>query len=319
MSGRTTIASTYIKLGVIVFTILAGVGFGMRFRPEAPSNVVAITQIVEHPSLDAERLAMTAALEQAGLIVAYHNAQGNISTATQIAQQIVASKPCFVVAISTPSAQTLMTSCLKNRIPLVYSAVTDPVSSKLDGIKGVCDAVPVDSPWKMIRHCQPGAKSVGVIYNAGEANSVYMVRAVMQSAPAYDINVEHLAVHKVSDIAQAIQTLIARGVQAIYVPNDNMAVAAMSNIVAIAHPQGVPVYASDEGSVQNGAVAAYAYNRKDLGEQTALIVLHELGKIATAPQGMPPLSFYVHPDAAKMFPKLNFGPLVDEIPKNSKA
>ena len=117
MSGRTNITSTHIKLGVIAFVILAGAGFGMRFRPEAPSNVVAIAQIVEHPSLDAERAAMTATLEQAGLVVTYHNAQGNMSTATQIAQQITSSKPCAVIAISTPSAQTLMASCKKNNIP----------------------------------------------------------------------------------------------------------------------------------------------------------------------------------------------------------
>lgn len=301
--------STYIKLVGIILVVAGGVWFGLQPKSEKASNTVAITQIVEHPSLDSERQAITEDLGQAGLLVTYYNAQGNMSTATQIAKQIVASKPCAVVAISTPSAQTLVSMCKKNDIPLIYTAVTDPESAKLNEIKGVCDAVPANSAWEMIRHCQPDAKVVGIIFNAGEANSVHMVKTVMDVAPAYGLTIEPLAVHKTSDISQAVQTLIARGVHAIYIPNDNMAVGAMPNIVTIAHPRGVPVYASDEGSVQNGAVAAYSYSRSDLGHHAALLVLNALGKSEKTSDASPPLTFYVHPDAAKLFPKLNFSPI----------
>lgn len=317
MSDRTKGKSTYMKVGVIVLIVAAGFWFNMRFRQEGQTNVIAITQIVEHPSLDAERHAMTETLEKEGFSITYYNAQGNIATAAQIAQQIVASKPRAVIAISTPSAQTLMTLCQKNNIPFVYSAVTDPSSGKLDGAKGVCDAVPVDSPWIMIRHCQPSIQKVGLIYNAGEANSVHMVQTITGTSSKHGITVEALAVHKIADVSQAIQMLISRGVEAIYIPNDNMAVAAMSNIVAIAHPNGVPVYASDEGSVQSGALAAYSYSRKELGQQAAMMVLYALNQTQAVPPAKTPLSFFVNPNATKLFPKLNFSPL-NESPSESK-
>ena len=299
--GKNPYFRWFIIVGIGLFAL-----YTFMQRKKATQTTVAVVQIVEHPSLDAERKEILSVLQKEGVHATYHNAQGNMSTAAQIAQQVTASKPSVIVAISTSMAQSLVSLCEKNDIPLIYTAVTDPASAKLGNVMGVSDAVPPESPWQMIKHCQPNASKVGIIYNAGEVNSVYMVGAVAKVAPDMGFHVEVLTIHKSSDVAQAVQTLIARGVEALYIPNDNMAVSAIASIVAIAHPAGVPVYASDEGSVANGAVAAYAYSRKDLGHQAAMLVLHKLGHIPSQPQSTPPLTLFVNQEAQTLFPKFNW-------------
>ena len=96
---------------------------------------VAITAIVEHPALDAvrqgviEELAAEGYEEGKNLKINFQSAQGNTATAGQIAKQFVGDNPDVIVAIATPSAQSV--AAATNSIPIVFSAVTDPVEAKL--------------------------------------------------------------------------------------------------------------------------------------------------------------------------------------------
>lgn len=251
--------------------------------------IVAITQIIEHPSLDAERQGIVTALEKGGYTVGenfeivYQNAQGNMTTAAQIATQIVSRKPDIVVAISTPSAQALVSSLGKVGIPLVFTAVTDPKDAKLittldkrrEPITGVIDKVAMAPQLTLIQRLFPPTKTIGVIYNPGEANSVNAIKEINLEAEKLGLTIVQATASRTSDVSAATVGLIGK-VDAIFVPNDNTAVSAIESILVAAHQHGIPVFAADIGSIERGAVAGYVYDRLKLGEKAGEIVVEIL-------------------------------------------
>ncbi len=103
---------------------------------DKPAKTVAITAIVEHPSLDAIRQGVIDEIESQGykqgqnLKVNFQSAQGNTATVAQISKQFVADNPDVIVALSTPSAQSM--AAASKDIPIVYTAVSNPVAAKTD-------------------------------------------------------------------------------------------------------------------------------------------------------------------------------------------
>ena len=162
----------------------------------AAEKSVAVTAIVEHQALDAVRDGVRDELKAAGfeagknLKFEYQSAQGNTGTAAQIARKYVGGKPDAIVAIATPSAQAVVAAT--KDIPVVFSAVTDPVAAKLvkgwdasgTNVTGVSDMSPLDKHLELVKRVAPNAKRVGVIYSPGEANSVAIVEALKKAAPA---------------------------------------------------------------------------------------------------------------------------------------
>ena len=149
----------------------------------AAEKHVAITQIVEHPALDACRKGVKDELADAGFVEgknlkwSFESAQGAPATAAQIAKKFAGENPDVVVGIATPSAQALASSA--RGIPMVFSAVTDPVGAKLvksmdkangGNATGVSDLSPIDSHMALVKSILPKAKKLGVIFNPGEAN-----------------------------------------------------------------------------------------------------------------------------------------------------
>lgn len=251
--------------------------------------VVAITQIVEHSALDTEREGILEALAKAGyepdknIKIIYQNAQGSIPTASQIAHQLMSQQPSVVVALSTPSAQSIVNMVAKNKIPMVFSAVTDPRQAKLTeiaGVTGVCDAVDLDIQIGLILKILPKAARIGVIYNPGEPNSVVMVKGIQQKIDARHLVMIEAQANKSSEVGVAFQTLIGK-VDVILIPNDNTAVAAMAQIVQLGIKNQLPVFALDQGSIEQGAAAGYVVDRRIQGLKAGQMVVEILkGKAA---------------------------------------
>lgn len=243
--------------------------------------VVAITQIIEHAALDTEREGILEALHQAGYVadknikIIYQNAQGSIPMASQIAHQIMSQQPSVVVALSTPSAQSVLGMITKNHVPLVFTAVTDPGQAKLvnlPDVTGVCDAVDLDIQLDLILKIMPKATRIGVIYNAGEPNSVVMVKGIQQKIDARHLVMIEAQANKSSEIGMAFQTLVGK-VDVILIPNDNTAVAAMPQIVQLGIKNKIPVFALDQGSIENGAAAGYVVDRRTQGLKAGQMVV----------------------------------------------
>src|SRR5215218_6415262 len=153
----------------------------------AETVTVAVTAIVEHPALDAARDGIKEALAAAGYVdgqnlkFVYESAQGNPATAAQIARKLVGEAPAVIVPISTPSAQAVVGAT--KDIPVVFTAVTDPVAAKLvadpkhpgGNVTGMSDLSPIAKHLDLVKEILPAARTLGVIYNPGEANSLTLV------------------------------------------------------------------------------------------------------------------------------------------------
>ena len=298
---------TKLALGA---AILAGAG--MQAGAWAQPASVAVTSIVEHPALDAvkdgvkEALAKAGYTEASGLKWQFQTAQGNTAIAAQIARKYVGDKPDVIVAISTPSAQAVVAAT--KTIPVVYSAITDPVAAQLvktlgpsgTNVTGVSDALALEKQIELIKQVVPKAKRVGMVYNPGEANSVVVVQRLRKLLPAAGLSLVEATASRTVDVGAAARSLIGK-VDVIYTNTDNNVVSAYESLVKVGNDAKIPLVASDTDSVKRGAIAALGIDYHDLGVQTGKIVVRILkgekpGAIASETSSN--LRLFVNPGAA---------------------
>ncbi len=278
----------------------------------ADEHFVAITQIVEHPALDACRQGVQDELRDRGFVAGtnlkwvYESAQGNPATASQVARKFAGEKPDVIVAIATPSA--IAAAAAARDIPIVFSAVTDPVGAKLVQslehpgglVTGTTDMLPIPRHIDLIRELVPEARRVGTIYNPGEANSVSLVERLKAVLAERDMVLQEAAANKTSEILGAARSLVGK-VDVIYLLTDNTVISAVEGVIKVGEQNRIPVVAADTDTVKRGAVAAYGFNYYDVGRQTGGLVAAILeGK---APADLPvgqveKLELYLNPGAA---------------------
>jgi putative ABC transport system substrate-binding protein len=286
---------------------------GLAALPAAAADkFVAVTAIVEHPSLDAVRDGVRDELKAAGFEVGknlkweYQSAQGNTGTAAQIARKFIGDQPDAIVAIATPSAQSMVAAT--KSIPVVFSAVTDPVAAQLvkswepsgTNVSGVSDELALDKQIALIKQVVPNAKRVGVVYNPGEANSRVVVDQLKKLLPPAGLTLVEAAAPRTVDVSAAARSLVGKA-DVIYTGTDNNVVSAYEALVKVGSDSKIPLVAADTASVKRGAVAAYGIDYYDLGRQTGRIVVRILNgeKVgAIAPQRGEKLDVAVNPDAA---------------------
>lgn len=305
------------KMNSKILSMLAGFAAITAFVSapvSADEKFVAVTQIVEHPALDACREGVKDELKEQGFVEgenlkwSYESAQGSPATAAQIAKKFAGEGPDVVVGIATPSAQALASAA--RDIPLVFSAVTDPVGAKLiksmdnsegGNVTGVSDLSPINSHMALVKTIVPDAENLGVIFNPGEANSVTLVELVKQHAPANGMQLVEAGAPKSSDVLAAARSLVGK-VDAIYIPTDNTVVSAFEAVVKVAQESKIPVIAADTDTVKRGAIAAQGFNYYDLGRQTGRMVAAILNgaKPGDIPaEGVSKTELYVNPTSAE--------------------
>ena len=253
----------------------------------AQQKFVAVTAIVEHPALDAARDGVLDELEANGYIqgqslrFTYESAQGNPTTAAQIARKFVGQGPDVIVPISTPSAQSVASAT--KRIPIVFSAVTDPLAAGLvsslqapgANVTGVSDDLPLAQHLQLIKEAMPGVRRIGVPFNPAEANSVSLLRRLKQIAPDQGLRVYGYQAAQTSFVQQAAMALAGR-VDAIYALTDNTVVSALETIVKVAEDRQTPLFAGDTASVERGAAAAVGFDYYQVGRETGKLVVRIL-------------------------------------------
>ncbi|MEX2475135.1 ABC transporter substrate-binding protein [Marinobacter sp.] len=276
-------------------------------------KVVAITQIVEHPALDAvyqgvkDELAEEGFKEGDNLRIMHESAQGNSAIASQIARKFVGEGPDVIVAIATPSAQT-MAAAARN-IPVIFSAVTDPVGAKLvksldkpgANISGVTDMLPIERHMDLLERLVPDAKTIGTVYNPGEANAVALVELLEKSLEARGMSLAKAAATKTSEVLGAARSLVGKA-DAIYLTTDNTVVSAAEAVVSVGERAKIPVFAADTATVSRGAVAALGFDYYDHGRQTGSMVARVLNGADTADmavESVDTLNLFVNPEAAE--------------------
>lgn len=274
---------------------------------------VAITAIVEHPSLDQIRDGVKDELIDNGyklnenLTVQYKSAQGSSATAAQIARQFVSAKPDAIVAIATPSAQA--TAAATKQIPVIFAGITDPVAAKLiknwqptgTNITGVSDYQEIIPQIDFMKKIVPNVKSVGYIYSPSEINSTVVLKNLQIHLSKQNISLVAVPAQRTADISTAANTLKAK-VDLIYTTTDNNVVSAYESLVKFANENKIPLLASFPDAIERGAVAAYGMSYYDVGRQSGKLVIRILkgekpGSIA--PELGQTLRLVINTDAAK--------------------
>lgn len=279
--------TTFSKKALLTLSALT-LAMGTSFGALAESvKSVAVTAIVEHPALDSARDGVLDALNEAGysegknLKWQYQSAQGNTGTAAQIARKFIGDQADAIVTIGTPSAQAAVAGT--KRIPIVFTAVTDPVQGQLTpsweasgtNVTGVSDVLELGKQMELVKQVVPEAKRIGIVYNPGEANSVAVVEALKEILPQYDLTLVEAAAPRSVDVGSAARSLVGK-VDVIYTSTDNNVVSAYEALVKVGNDMQIPLIASDTDSVKRGAIAALGVNYHDLGLQTGRIVVRIL-------------------------------------------
>ncbi|MCF7644636.1 ABC transporter substrate-binding protein [Bacillus subtilis] len=275
-----TLIMALLSTAAMATTMIAG-------SANAKDVSVAVTAIVEHPALDAARDGVKDALAAAGykegenLKFTYQSAQGNPATAAQIARQFIGEAPDVIVPISTPSAQAVVSGT--RDIPVVFTAVSDPVGAQLvksmekpgGNVTGLSDLSPVADHVKLIKEVAPNVKTIGFLYNSGEANSISLLEGLKAAAKEGGLEVVESAATKSAEVQGAARALIGKA-DLIYIPTDNTIISALEGAVSVAEEAKIPLMTADTDSVSRGAFIALGFNYYDVGKQTGEVVVRIL-------------------------------------------
>ncbi len=250
----------------------------------ADSYKISVNQFVEHPSLDAVLRGFQDYLKENNIEVDYsiHIAQANMGTASQIAKQMLGENADLLLAITTPSsqacAQALARAPKNLKKPFLFSAVTNPIAAGLvkdlnkpeNGITGVSDLLPIKAHIEMVLKYIPTAKKIGVLYNAGEANSKATVADLKKLEKELGFTVIEATASKTADVYQAAKSLVGRA-DLIFIPTDNTIISALESVLKVGQQNKLPVFSADVESVKRGTVAAMGFDYYKHGTQTGVI------------------------------------------------
>ncbi|MFD1737205.1 ABC transporter substrate-binding protein [Bacillus salitolerans] len=301
-----------MMIGLLVLSvILSGCG---QSASSDKQIVIGVTQIVEHPSLDAAFDGFKQALEDNGYKegenVKYdvQIAQGDMNNSQTVANNFVGDKVDLIFANSTPSAQSALNAT--KDIPIIFTSVTDPIGAELvksfeepgGNVTGYTDTHPeaIAQTFDFIIE-EMGAKKVGVIYNAGEQNSEVQVEKIKEIASSAGIEIVEASVSTSADVKQATDSLVGR-VDVIYVPKDNTVVSALESVISVANDKDIPLFVGELDSMKKGAIAASGFSYFDLGYSTGLMAIKVLegAKPSELPVGVPEeLNIVINTLAAK--------------------
>ena len=259
---------------------------GAKETPSAPAAAqsgesakcfkIGISQFGEHASLDNCRVGFLQGLTEAGLVegtdyeVLIQNASFDGGIATQIGQTFSAENVDLMVGIATPSATACYAAAEDKNIPVIFTAITDPVEAKLDSgnVTGTSDKLPVEAQLDLIRSLQPQAKTLGIIYTTSEPNSVSAIAEYEAKVAEYGFDLETVGITAQAEVTQAVDTLLARGIDCMSNLTDNTVVGVLASTLEKTDAAGVPVYGSEVEQVKIGCVAAAGIDYIQLGIQT---------------------------------------------------
>lgn len=294
---------TKLKMGVAALglsAVLAFTGCTASTSSDDPGTAtykIGIVQFAEHGSLDncregfLEGLAEEGFKEGENVAIDYQNARADIAVANQIAQSFVSGKSDLLLGIATPAAQSAYNAAMDKDIPVVFSAVSDPVSAGLSdeaglgsGITGTADRLPVEAQLQMIREVMPDATKIGILYTTSEANSIYNLEIYKNLAGKYGFEIVEQGVSKQADVALALDSLLTK-VDCLSNLTDNTVVQALPMVLEKANEKKIPVFGSEVEQVENGCIATMGLDYVALGKATGKIAARVLNgeDISTIP------------------------------------
>jgi putative ABC transport system substrate-binding protein len=233
---------------------------------------VCLTQIATHPDLDSSRRGTMDGLVEKGFVagknISYiiRNAEGDMTAAASIADYFVSLRPDLIISITTSSSQAMVGAARGTQIPIVFHTVTDPVTAGLvpswqkaaPYVTGVSDWADVPTQINFILSIAPKIKNLGIVYNAGEVNSVVQVKELRNEVgPKLALKVVEATAATTADVYAAAMSLVGK-VDAMWIPTDNTASSAIDSIVKVAEEHKIPFFGSTTSHVVDGGCCAGA-------------------------------------------------------------
>lgn len=245
---------------------------------------IGLEQLTEHPALDSARKGFEERMKEQGyedgknIEYEYKNAQGDNSMNQQIAQNFVSDKKDIIVSIATPTAQAAYNAT--KDIPIVFTAVTDPVAAELvksmdkpgTNVTGTSDDVSIEKQFDLLKKLVPNAKKVGMLYNTSEANSEVQVNKAKEASSKFELEIVAKGITNVNEIDAALNSLLS-DIDVLYIPTDNTIANAAALVNKKAIEKKIPVIAAERGMVENGALATLGIDYEQLGKDTADVVI----------------------------------------------
>lgn len=241
---------------------------------------IGIAKIVQHQALDDIEKGVIDAIKDAGIDATYdlQNANGDVGTAAQIANQYKAEKVDVAVGIATPVAVALATT-LKN-IPVVFGTVTDPLGAGLvstlehgeRNVTGMSDAIPTEQHIKLFKKVA-GIKTLGFIYTSSEDNSSSALALVKKGCEEAGIKLVTQSITKSDEVKQAAQAIVNR-VDGIYLSTDNTVFSALASLVDVFGKAKKPIFSGDVTAAKEGGIfMASGFNYYKAGRATGEMVV----------------------------------------------
>ncbi len=247
---------------------------------------IAIMQIRSTPLLDNHVTGITDRLQELGFVapnkqnIRIFNPQGDLATANTIAREIVNGPYELVITSSTLSLQTFAKANLTTGKLHVFGAVTDPYGTGV-GITGaepgqhppymtgIGTFQPVKSAFQVLRQLQPAIKKVGVVWNPGEQCSEACLHQARKICNELEIILVEAIATNTSEVAEAARSLMAKGIEAVWIGGDTVAMSSAGMIINLAKQSGIPVFTNDPFDVANGALYGIGANYHTVGVYTA--------------------------------------------------
>ncbi|WP_297299754.1 ABC transporter substrate-binding protein [uncultured Brachyspira sp.] len=241
---------------------------------------IGISQMIEHDALDliykgiVDELNKYYKSSNKKIVIDYQNAQGEQANCNTIAQKFVNDKNDIIIAIGTPSAQSVVN--LTKDIPVIVSGIGDPIGARLVtnlnkpnvNVTGTINLPPIEKQIDLMHKLLPNAKKIGLLYCSSEINSIYQIKLAKEKFDSLGLEYVDLTVANANEINQMMLSAVNK-VDAIFSPTDNIIANSMANVAMIEESEKLPVVCADAGMTKIGGTVTYSVDYYDMGILTA--------------------------------------------------
>lgn len=209
--------------------------------------------------------------------VSYDNCNADANLMNQIISNFIADGVDIMVGVATPVAMAMQAATEDNQIPVVFAAVSDPVSTGIvesleapgSNVTGTSDYLDTAAVINLMFAAKPDTAKVGLLYDIGQDSSATPIAAAKADLDARGVAYSDYTGTTVDEVVLAVQSLIADGVDAVFTPTDNTIMKAELSICELLSDAGIPHYTGADSFALNGAFLGYGVDYANLGVETA--------------------------------------------------